>query len=148
MPVATRYGRPFWVAVILAFATSCGPESVPCHPVSGQVLVNGKPAELAFVVFHPLQGSEEVAKLRPRGKTDADGRYTLMTYWDGDGAPAGDYKVTITWQGPPPAEPYHPDELSSRPDLLRGRYEDPDRSTLTATVTSGDNEIAAFDVGS
>src|SRR5437773_1893607 len=66
----------------------------PVFPVRGQVLLDGKPLAGVVIVFHPTTewGFDEG---RPRAETGADGRFTVSTYGTGDGAPAGDYKVTI-----------------------------------------------------
>ena len=142
-----RIFSPVILVLVLVFGASCNSSDVPVYPVRGQVVVDGKPAELASVVFHPVGGSEEVQKLRPRATTGPDGYFSLMTFWHDDGAPAGQYKVTIVWPGPPPdldSDAYHPEELSSRPDVLGGRYQDPETSGLQATVTKGKNELPSF----
>ena len=51
-----------------------------------------------------------------------------------DGAPAGQYDVTITW-----GVDGRDDE-----DRLNGRYREPGQSKLTATVKEGPNEIPPF----
>ena len=62
------------------------------------MLVEGKPAEGVQVFFHPLDASQRGI---PRGVTDAEGRFQLRTYHDGDGAPAGEYTVTVYWPARP-----------------------------------------------
>ncbi len=37
--------------------------------------------------------------MQPRATADENGDFTVWTYGDGDGAPAGDYKITISWKG-------------------------------------------------
>ena len=67
----------------------------PTFSVTGKVLLpDGKPAEHATVVFHPTnETSPDVP--RPRGKVAADGSFKLTTYDGDDGAPTGDYRVTV-----------------------------------------------------
>jgi ABC-type sulfate/molybdate transport systems ATPase subunit len=62
--------------------------------VEGTVLSqDGKALERATVVFHPTDAQAKFPK--PRGTTDAQGRFQLSTYDTADGAPVGKYKVTI-----------------------------------------------------
>src|SRR5262245_1066888 len=79
---------------------SCGPKGKPLYPVSGHVYCNGQPAEGALVVFHPVDDSGEMVVLRPSAAVRADGFFELGSYKSGDGAPAGDYRVTVQWLPP------------------------------------------------
>ncbi len=116
---------------------SCGKAETrkPTFPVSGKVLLpDGKPAEHATVVFHPTnETGPDVVK--PRGKVAADGSFKLTTYDGHDGAPAGDYRVTVelwlsTGRG---------DEGPS--NRLPEKYAKPEKSELTATVNAGQTEL-------
>jgi len=82
-----------WVAVALAAALAgpgCGGGKVP---VTGNVLLDGKPLEGATVTFHPAeQGKGQMAT----GTTDKDGVFRLSTTKPDDGAVPGEYKVTVT----------------------------------------------------
>ncbi|NJO24457.1 MAG: hypothetical protein HC868_18030, partial [Sphingomonadales bacterium] len=93
---------------------SCGSSGPKLHPVSGKLLFDGKPIEGATLVFHPVGGGD----LKPSGTTKADGSFTLSTYPHGDGAPAGDYVVLVTWY-PPNAR-----ELDNPQNKLPARYAD------------------------
>jgi len=137
-------------ALVLAVAfgiTGCGSDRLAVHPVRGQVLIEGKPAENAYVVFHPQGGAEEVQKLRPYGRADADGYFNLTTFETGDGAPAGEYKVTVICPGPAPGmDPNNsdPELATAGPDRLRGRFVNPETTTLRTTVSSGSNNLEPF----
>ena len=72
-------------------------ESRATFPVEGRVLIRGQPAEGVQVFLHPC---DAVQRGKPRGVTDADGRFRLRTYHEGDGAPAGEYLVTVYWPAP------------------------------------------------
>ncbi len=75
------------VAALLLSACNRGPQMVP---VTGEVLLDGKPVEGAAVLFTPDAGG------RPAdGVTDKEGKFSLQTYEPGDGAPLGKYKVAI-----------------------------------------------------
>ena len=131
------------VPVVLVCA-SCGTKDdgrVPVYPVTGQVLVNGKPANHAQVFFHPQDPS---CKLFPHGRVDSDGSFQLSTYELNDGAPAGDYLVAIVWQDPPP--PGSAPDAPEGPDRLKARYADSRKSKLQVQVAEEPNELDPFEI--
>jgi hypothetical protein len=72
-------------------------------PVSGKVMIDGKPLKRGVLTFNPNPAKGNSARISCRGKVQVDGRYELFTD-DGShntkGAPLGWYKVTIgTTQG-------------------------------------------------
>ena len=64
------------------------------YPVHGRVLLDGKPMAGAMIILHPV-GDIGLNGLKPRARADADGWFKVYTYAIGDGAPAGQYAVTI-----------------------------------------------------
>jgi hypothetical protein len=121
----------------------CGDGKLAVYSVSGVVKVDSKPADGAMVIFCPTDGSEELLKLRPYAFTDPDGKYQLTTFDQGDGAPAGNYKVIIQW----PAKTGADQRGGTGPDRLRGRYMNLERSQLTAKVDD-DTEVPPFELTS
>ncbi|QDU58965.1 hypothetical protein [Aeoliella mucimassa] len=117
-----------------------GPEP---YPVSGKVLYKNKPAVGFSVAFHPMD-KWEGAQFAPSAMTDAEGNYTLHSYGENDGAPAGEYLVTFTWPKEIPAE------LSDDPpetiDQLRGAYSRKGRSKFMVTVEPGENQLEPFEL--
>src|SRR6516225_10019194 len=96
--------KNLWVlAALLPLATglACGKQAghVRVMPVHGRVFWRGKPLANALVILHP-QNTAELAGLRPLAHADQTGSFELTTYDEGDGAPAGDYAVTIEWRRP------------------------------------------------
>jgi hypothetical protein len=91
---------PWWrrlvASVLLAGAVGCGSgeSRVPVQPVRGQVLLEGKPVPHAHVVLHPVQQADATLP-RPQAKVNADGSFAVSTYEHGDGAPPGEYAVTV-----------------------------------------------------
>lgn len=146
--ISTARVRLIAAALLTALLlTSCGDGRVRVHPVRGRVMVKGRPAEHALVVFHPVDASGELEQIKPEGRTDAEGYFQLRTYGMADGAPAAEYRVVVTWPAIDPDMILHPDDpelMASGPDRLAGRYADPKTSTLRATVTSGNNELPPF----
>jgi hypothetical protein len=63
----------------------------PRYPVSGLVTFNGQPLAGADIVFKMKDGS-----LSSFGRTDDKGHYELTTRSSNDGAPEGDYLVSIS----------------------------------------------------
>ncbi|MEX2309546.1 MAG: hypothetical protein WD738_18235 [Pirellulales bacterium] len=125
--------------------TGCGDGKIARYPVIGTVLVDGRPAEGATVIFCPVEGPPEFMRERPFSQTDASGRFELTTLEPKDGAPAGNYTVMIRWlsnSGPVPAN-VDPDRGGGGRvvDRLGGRYFHPEKSGLTATVEDGDNDL-------
>jgi hypothetical protein len=127
------------LVVTLACLAGCaGPRRVKVHPVQGKLLVGGQPAADAKVAFHPIGQAGPLARL-PVATTAADGSYRLMTYVSGDGAPAGEYAVTVVW--PDSSQPHDECADGVAHDRLKGRYADPDRSPLRVTVVPDENEV-------
>ena len=128
------------ILLAIAASTSCGrSDRIAVHPVEGSVRFGGEPAVGALVVFHPLDASEDFQRLRPAGTVDADGRYVLSTYEPQDGAPPGQYRVTVVWAGPGTGE-------RPGPDRFGGKYANPNASPLTAAVREGGNHLEPFDL--
>ena len=57
--------------------------------VTGMVTLDGQPARGLSVVFHPAKGRPAV------GMTDGDGRFSLSTFRQGNGALLGQHVVTV-----------------------------------------------------
>lgn len=123
-------------AALALLACSCGGRE-PVYPVRGKVLdAGGRPAVGALVVFHPVAAGAARAVAR----ADADGNFALTTYAEGDGAPAGEYVVTIEW----PAARKSPFEPEG-PDRLQGRLRDSKTSKIRFRVEkNSDNEVPAI----
>ena len=115
------------------------------YPVNGRVSVRGTPAEGARVVFYPV--SDELKKPGmpiPYGTADSQGNFKLRSYDIDDGAPEGDYRISIIWLDVPP-EKAKENPLSAK-DRLSGQYSNPQTSKLTAKVEKGGGEIPPFEL--
>lgn len=78
------------VAFLLVLLVGCGDGRPARVPVSGQVLIDGKPLALGNIRFVPTGG-------RPSsGKVGTDGRFTLMCYDGEDGAIPGTHRVAVS----------------------------------------------------
>ncbi|WP_165071438.1 transthyretin-like family protein [Paludisphaera rhizosphaerae] len=126
-------------AVLLAGLVGCGGSGqATVYPVAGTLTVNGQPAANAMIAFHPLDRAGSPAVLSV-ASTGPDGAYRLTTYTAGDGAPAGEYAVTIVW--PDDSKPWDEcEEDLVTHDRFQGRYADPTRSPWRVIVRPGANE--------
>lgn len=143
-PRYSRWARPCGLLLALAVvgpgcASKTTEQRKAVHPVQGKVFVQKKPAVRAFVLFVPLNEPANSTDPRPHAEVKEDGSFALSTYGDDDGAPPGEYVVTIIWPGRAIA-----DAQEDVDDRLYGRYADPKRSKLRATVKEGKNELDPF----
>jgi hypothetical protein len=143
MSRAIRTCRPGALLVLLwvAAASSCSHERRPAlNPVRGTVMVQNKPAEKAVVVLRPVSNGPLKGPL-PHAEVGPDGSFRISTYKDADGAPEGEYIVTITWPESR-KDPTTGDDISE--DRLQGRYADASTSQLRVTIKPGENELTPF----
>jgi hypothetical protein len=128
--------------IIFALAlltTSCGSRrdygGHPPYPASGKVMVNGQPVKGARVTLHG--GAVGPDGTAPQGWTGDDGTFVLSTYDANDGAPVGDYTVSIIW-------------LTSRregsPDRLNQKYAKPESSGLNVKIEAKKNVLLPFEL--
>lgn len=103
----------------------------PTYAVRGRVIYKGAPVPGAHVVFH-----SEVKGVRglPDALTDADGNFILTTYTANDGAPAGEYVVTVVWRK-------RDEQERLGPHLLPVRYSKPETSPLKVLVEDRVNQF-------
>jgi len=140
----------------LVILLGCGPDRIKVYPVNGKVLYKGKPAAGARIIFHPQGGSDKMMQERPVGFAGDDGVFQLTTFDSGDGAPAGEYIVTVKWTGgarqpsygaaDENAPPEDPRDRVRRKDRLKGKYWDPRKSELRAAIDEGPNDLSPFDL--
>ncbi|WP_425396061.1 hypothetical protein [Aeoliella sp.] len=77
------------VCGLLLMAVGCGGGGPKRVPVSGRVTIDGKPLKYGRIFVFP-QGVRA-----SQGILDADGRFELMAYKQGDGVALGTHVVTI-----------------------------------------------------
>jgi hypothetical protein len=131
------------VVFVAAGLCSCsGGDSL--NPVSGKVLHQKQPLPGALVTFHPKNSALNAP--RPTGLTKEDGSFTLTT-GDKEGAPAGDYTITIICSEIPKKESkvFMTGGVDTV-DRLKGTYANMAESKIHVTVKSGDNLLEPFDL--
>lgn len=154
------------ISVLALPLLGCGGDgSTPPVPVSGKVLVGGKPVEGAVVTF--LSQAKEGGR-SASGKTDKDGAFKLTTAKTDDGAPPGEYTITIAKQemkggGNEPIDITTGGDISAAygqamgaagsgnmskvmKDLLPEKYGNAASSGLTRTVVKGEKNEFEFDL--
>lgn len=84
-------------AIVLAISlplAGCGDGRSALVPVSGQVLIDGKPLDYGFVRFSAAGNRPSIGRIGP------DGQFTLTCYDPGDGAIVGQHRVAVLSQEP------------------------------------------------
>jgi hypothetical protein len=126
---------------LLIVASACGKRGwLETYPVTGTVLVDGQPAKDAMLTFHPKEMVGDRPYL-PSGRTNENGEFSLATFVAGDGAPPGEYTVTIVW----PVR-HNPISTLWEGDKLNGRYADKAKSTLKVTVEKQALQLPPFEL--
>jgi hypothetical protein len=108
----------------------------PTQPVQGKVFFEGTPAPGAMVVFHLITDPAKKPAHTADGIVEPDGAFTLSTYTAGDGAPAGEYVVTVALP-----KPRFDEQGKPGPNQLPGAFAKTDTTPLKATVKSGTNDF-------
>lgn len=135
-----RPGLLVAVLFLLALA-SCAREHRPeVHPVRGIVTFQNQAATKAVVVLRPVEPGP-LKEVLPHGEVGPDGTFQIGTFAIADGAPVGEYTVTITW---PEVQPEPGGGEVSGGDRLLGRYSDPRRSKWKVHIREGNNQLEPF----
>ncbi|MCR9116702.1 MAG: DUF4198 domain-containing protein [bacterium] len=122
----------FFVCVVEIVSIGCSNDLPSLGTVRGQVTLNGKPYPNAQVQFTPVEGRPSL------GVSDGNGEYELVFIRTTKGAEIGKHKVSITTVVEAPEDP-QPDGGRGVKEPIPPKYNS--RTTLTAEVTSGVNEI-------
>lgn len=133
----------------LSFVVGCGSSEPTPVPTKGVVKTkNGRPCDNALVVFHPIdQGHLNDPK--PVATTNTEGEFVLTTFSVNDGALPGEYSVTVVWPGKDPKASKMSmtgEGGSVGADQLKGKYGDPSKPLLKATVAKEGAPALAFEV--
>ncbi len=123
-----------------ALLAACNTSPIKLYPVKGKVLVKDQPANGAQIVFRPVDENPETKSTMSYGSVDAEGNFTLRTDPYGEGAPAGEYNVLISWYSGDPENP-----LSAK-SKLPAKFADPAAPILKATVKEGPNDLEPFNL--
>lgn len=140
--IGRRGIRSLFIVVAILSPAGCKKpppsDHLPTYPATGRVLVGGQPAAGALVQLWAVDGDLKRAGLCPHATVGDDGGFQLTTYSTGDGAPAGEYALTLKWPLlPPPGR-------EQGPDRFRGFYADPKTPLRTVRILPAENELEAI----
>ena len=133
----------FPAALIAMALAGCGrkvAERREVQPVEGQVIWEKKPLEGAVVIFYPQGWQTNDNTRAPRAQTGHDGTFHVGTYGNGDGAPEGQYVVTVVHC---PLVQRGSDSVPG-PNVLPNKYASPKTSDLRVEVVKGANTLPAL----
>lgn len=125
------------VVPVVLCGVGCSDGKKKVYPVKGRVVdAAGKPAVGAVVILRDPSVADE-GPHRPTGRVGEDGEFRLTYYTEGDGAPEGEYAVTLIWPVPRKS-PFEPEGK----DRYDGKFASP-QSPLTRfrVVRSATNEM-------
>jgi hypothetical protein len=103
------------VAVAILAQASCGDgrNLHKVYPVKGKILVNGQPANECQIYLNRTFEDNHPFRVTPQGLTNENGEFQITSYYSHDGAPEGEYVVTIEWR--------------ERSGMMKENFEGPDR---------------------
>jgi hypothetical protein len=132
-------------AALAAFATftlaavGCGgkaeAERVPVYPVEGAITFRGQPMPGAFIVLHPMTPNEKAPA--PRAEVTKEGALRVSTYNAGDGAPEGEYVLTIQWN----KLVKNGNDVVAGPNVIPPKYSKPETSGIVVQVAAAPNTL-------
>ncbi len=110
----------------------------PVHPAVGRVAFGKVAPKGAQIAFHPV-ARELPEQVIPRATVRDDGSFAVSTFRSDDGAPEGEYVVTIQWfrlskDGAP------------GPNVLPRAFAAPDSSPLKVAIGPGTNHLPPFTI--
>lgn len=134
----------FLITVIaLITVTACSRSAGPiCYRVAGRVTFKGQPVAEAMVVLHRVGGDVE-GHHKPMAYTGTDGTFQLTTIKHNDGAPPGDYAITVELRAP---KTMGEETVRTGPNLLPAQYAKSESSKLKCSVVAGDNQIPTIEL--
>lgn len=106
-------------------------------PVVGQVKLDGLPAAGARVALHRLDARQPIVRPAAWGSVAADGEFRVKTLGLADGAPAGKYAVTVTYE--PPV--VRGEDLVAGPHVVAAELADPLATPLVIEVLPQTNNL-------
>jgi len=126
------------VATLFALpAIGCGQADsrVPTHQVQGVIRFRGQPTEGAFIALTPKNAAEGVPN--PRATVAKDGTFSIGTFDGNDGAPEGEYIVTMQWYKPV----RQGNDMVGGPNVLPVKYASARTSDVKIHVAAGENRL-------
>ena len=138
----TVLAAPAAISLLLSGCGKAKTNRTPVYPAAGKIVFGGQSLEGALVVLHP-KGPASPAAWKPTAKVQADGTFRFSTYDTADGAPPGEYVVTISLQRAVRVE----GEFLPGPNLLPAKYSLPTTSDISVRIAEGQNDLPLIALG-
>jgi hypothetical protein len=141
MKELSRGLRPAWIAIGLAWlmllGAGCGgdPNILPTARVSGTLAYEGKPVANGAIHFHPQKGQTANGIVK-------DGKFTLTTYSDGDGAIVGKHRIAVDVVEEVPTK----DGDTTTKSLVPKKFTSPDSSGIELEIPASGRSNLQIDL--
>lgn len=129
----------FLPASVGCFQSKSGWEET--HKATGVVKFKGKPVVDAELAFYP-EDTTAPESVRPRAKTTEGGKFEVWTYQQGDGIPAGNYKVTVVHNEVAVSK----GTIVAKPNSLPAKYSRLDSTDLVVAIAAGPNDLQPIEI--
>ncbi len=129
------------IAIAIIAMAGCSPgtsDRTPVFPAHGSITFRGQPISGALVALYPK--APIAGTPNPRANVDKDGAFNVSTYVTADGAPAGDYTLTVLWYKPVKKGT----DVVSGPNVIPAKYANPNTSDLVVSIKQGENYLPAI----
>lgn len=111
------------------------------HPATGVVTFKGRPVVDAELTFFPEDQSYPDS-VRPKAKSTEGGKFEVWTYVQGDGAPVGNYKVTVIHNEVSVSK----NTIVAKPNDLPEKLSKRQTTDIQVKIVAGKNEIPSIDI--
>lgn len=140
LPPLPSFARLLLLPLVTLWCGCSSGESRPeVYPATGRLTINEQPAAGALISLHPVDGQDFDARgSRPWATVQADGSFALSTYGEADGAPVGEYAVSVIWAEDPNAV--------DPGDRLGGRFANPRQSQWRVQIGEGPNTLEPYEI--
>jgi hypothetical protein len=141
-PLRYLFALPLFVFLLGCGGGDSRPKSVP---VSGTIKYRKTEIPVgALVVLHPKDASfEKKIGGKPQGRVAEDGSFKLTTHETDDGAPPGEYGVTVEWRPKLKETKFSlgGEGGAVAPNKLNPKFSDPRQPFKTVSITDGANKL-------
>jgi hypothetical protein len=134
---------PVCIAFVCVVAGCASKRTGPlCYPVHGKVTLKGRPLAEAVIVLHRM-GRDVEGNQKPLAYSDAAGNFSFTTFNQNDGAPPGEYAITVELRA---LEMRGEEPVRSGPNTLPPKYAKANTSGLKCTIVEGENQIPPIEI--
>ena len=133
MRSTTRLAVPLCLFAFLFCSCSSDTNRKETFPVTGEVYVDGQPADSLAVRCINANGLDQEQPTISSAFTDEEGKFEISTYESADGVPEGEYILTFEWGKWNVVSGSY-----GGPDKLKKKYLDAEKSEHKFTVVAGE----------